>query len=73
MRRGLFVAVGSLVAGLREVKDADEIARMRAAALVGCGLFDGMLSLSGAGMTEIAVAATLEYRGAAGWGGGDVV
>ena len=31
----MFVAVGSLVARLREVKDADEIAKMRAAALVG--------------------------------------
>ena len=49
VRRGMFVAVGSLVARLREVKDRDEIARMRAAAQVGCELFDGMLDLSGGG------------------------
>ena len=41
----MFVAVGALVARLREVKDADEIAAMRAAARVGCELFEGMLRL----------------------------
>jgi Xaa-Pro aminopeptidase len=61
VRRGLFVGVASLVAGLREVKDAEEIARMRSAALVGCELFDGMLSYLEAGLTESEVAATLEY------------
>ncbi len=61
VRRGLFVAVGSLVAGLREVKDADEIQRMRKAALVGCGLFDAMLGYLESGLTEIAVAAELEH------------
>ena len=61
VRRGLFVAVGSLVAGLREVKDADEIQRMRKAALVGCGLFDAMLGYLEPGLTEIAVAAELEH------------
>jgi Xaa-Pro aminopeptidase len=61
VRRGMFVAVGSLVAGLREVKDADEIARIRAAALLGCGLFDGMLGYLTAGLTEVAVAAELEH------------
>ncbi len=44
VRRGMFVPVGSLVARLREVKDADEIAKMRAAARLGCELFEGMLS-----------------------------
>ena len=37
VRRGLFVAVASLVARLREVKDAEEVERIRKAALLGCG------------------------------------
>ena len=61
VRRGMFVAVGSLVAGMREVKDKDEITQMRAAAKVGCELFDGMLNYLEAGLTEVEVAATLEY------------
>ena len=61
VRRGLFQAVGPLVAGLREVKDAEEIATMRKAALLGCRLFDGMLSFMQLGLTEIAVAAELEH------------
>ncbi|HTD96512.1 MAG TPA: Xaa-Pro peptidase family protein [Edaphobacter sp.] len=61
VRRGMFRAVGSLVAAMREVKDTDEIARMRAAARVGCGLFDGMLTYLEAGLTEVEVAAELEH------------
>jgi Xaa-Pro aminopeptidase len=61
VRRGMFVAVGSIVAGLREVKDADELKLIRAAARVGCDLFDGMLAYLEAGLTETEVAATLEY------------
>jgi Xaa-Pro aminopeptidase len=61
VRRGMFVGVGALVAGLREVKDADEIVAMRAAALVGCELFEGMLGFIEAGMAEFEVAAALEY------------
>jgi Xaa-Pro aminopeptidase len=57
----MFVAVGPLVARLREVKDAEEIARIRAAARVGCELFEGMLTYLEAGLTEAEVAATLEY------------
>src|ERR1700722_14675330 len=49
-RRGMFVAVGPLVARMREVKDADEIAKMRAAARLGCELFDGMLTYLEAGL-----------------------
>jgi Xaa-Pro aminopeptidase len=60
-RQGMFVAVGSLVAGMREVKDAEEISRIREAALVGCELFDGLLTYLEAGLTESEVAATLEY------------
>jgi Xaa-Pro aminopeptidase len=61
VRRGMFIAVGSLVAALREVKDGDEVARMRAAAAVGCELFEGMLTYMEAGLAESEVAATLEY------------
>jgi Xaa-Pro aminopeptidase len=61
LRRGMFVAVRSMVAGMREVKDANEVARMRAAALVGCELFDGLLTYLESELTEAEVAATLEY------------
>ncbi len=66
-------AVGPMVAGLREVKDADEIQRLRRAALVGCGLFDGMLTYLEPGLRELEVAADAGIRCAAGWGGGNVV
>ncbi len=65
--------VGSLVARLREMKDAEEMKRIRKAALLGCRLFDGMLEFLQPGMTEIAVAAELEYRRAAGRRGSNVV
>jgi Xaa-Pro aminopeptidase len=61
VRRGMFIAMGPLVAGLREVKDAEEIGRLRAAARVGCELFEGMLTYLEAGLREFEVAATLEY------------
>ena len=61
VRRGLFVPLGPLVAKLREVKDADEIRRMSVAALLGCRLFEGIVGLMQPGMTELAVAAELEY------------
>ena len=57
----MFAGVGALVAKLREVKDADEIAKMRAAAALGCGLFERMLGVLRAGMAETAVAAELEH------------
>jgi Xaa-Pro aminopeptidase len=60
-QRVTFVAVGPLVARMREVKDADEIVKMRSAARLGCELFDGMLTYLEAGLTEAEVAATLEY------------
>ncbi len=60
-RRGMFVPVGSFVSRLREMKDADEIAKIRSAASLGCELFDGVLSYLEAGLTETEVAATLEY------------
>ncbi len=62
LRRSLFVAVEPLVEGLRQVKDEDEIAKVRAAAKLGCQLFDGMLEYLRPGLTEMEVAATLEHR-----------
>jgi Xaa-Pro aminopeptidase len=61
LRRKLFEPVGWLVARLRWVKDADEIAKMRAAAALGCRLFEGVLATMEPGMTEAAVAAEMEY------------
>ena len=61
VRRGMFVAVGSPVAKLREIKDEEEIEKVRAAAALGCELFAGMLTYLDAGQTETEVAATLEY------------
>ena len=61
-RREMFVEVGAVVARLREVKDLDEIAMIRRAAALGCELFEHMLGFIDGGMTEVAVAAELEYR-----------
>ena len=61
LRRTMFEPVGSLVAKLRWVKDAGEIATMRAAAALGCRLFEGALGTIEAGMREVAVAAELEH------------
>ncbi len=60
-RRSLFVALGPLVARLRQIKDADEIAKMRAAAALGCRLFERILAFMQPGMPESAVAAQLEH------------
>ena len=60
-RRKMFQPVGWLVAKLRWVKDADEIAKMRAAAALGCRLFEGILGTMHSGMTETAVAAEMEH------------
>jgi len=61
VRRSMFVALAPLVARLREVKDADEIRKMRAAAAMGCRLFERMLGVIEPGIREIAVAAELEH------------
>ncbi|MDE3105878.1 MAG: aminopeptidase P family protein [Acidobacteriota bacterium] len=61
LRRSFFKPVEPLVAKLREVKDADEVAILRKAAALGCRLFDPMLTLLQPGMTEVEVAAELEY------------
>jgi Xaa-Pro aminopeptidase len=61
VRRTMFVPVGSLVSRLREVKDSDEIRKLRSAAALGCELFDGLLTYLEPGLTETEVAATLEF------------
>lgn len=62
LRRSMFAASGPIVSLLREVKDSDEIAKMRKAALLGCSLFDGMLEFLSPGLKEMEVAAELEHR-----------
>ncbi|MDP9039559.1 MAG: Xaa-Pro peptidase family protein [Acidobacteriota bacterium] len=62
LRRRMFAPVGPLVARLREIKDALEIETMRAAAALGCRLFDDILGYMEPGMSEAAVAAELERR-----------
>ncbi len=61
-RRSFFVGVEGLMARLREVKDEDEIGRMRRAARLGCRLFEDVLENVGAGVTEASVAAELEFK-----------
>jgi len=61
-RRSFFVAVEGLVAKLREVKDSDEIARMKKAAALGCKLFEDVLEFVVAGVPEAEVAAHLEFK-----------
>ena len=61
LRRGMFVASEPLISRLREVKDTDETAKIRRAALVGCRLFDETLGYLRPGLTEMRVAAELEH------------
>jgi len=51
-----------LVETLRLEKDEDELALMSEAALLGCRLFDHILTVLRPGITEIDVAAELEYQ-----------
>jgi len=62
LRKSLFVAVEPIIARLRQIKDDNEVAKLRAAALLGCKLFDHILTFIQPGMTEVAVAAELEHR-----------
>jgi Xaa-Pro aminopeptidase len=59
-RRGFFQSAENLVARLREVKDADELARMRRAAELGCALFQVALEVIEPGVPELEVAAAME-------------
>lgn len=61
VRRGFFLATDGLVSKLRQVKDQDEIARMRRAAALGCSLFQSTLEHIAAGSAEAEVAARLEF------------
>lgn len=61
LRRTFFIAAPALIAGLREVKDEVEQDRMRAAAALGCRLFDQVLEHIVPGATEMEVSMALEY------------
>ena len=61
-RRSLLVATQGMVAKLREVKDADEIVKMRRAAALGCRLFEGVLTNLSAGETEAEIALAMEIE-----------
>jgi Xaa-Pro aminopeptidase len=61
-RRSFLVATDGLVARIRQVKDEDEIARMRSAAALGCSLFESVLEYVVPGVTEAEVAAQLEFK-----------
>jgi Xaa-Pro aminopeptidase len=61
LRRKIFQPVGSFVSKLRWIKDADEIVKMRAAAALGCSLFESILNTIEPGMIETAVAAEIEH------------
>src|SRR6202789_2641053 len=61
VRRSFLVATDGLVARIRQVKDEDEIERMRRAAALGCGLFVAVLEYVGPGIAETQVAAQLEF------------
>ena len=61
--KGFFVPLEKpLVSALRMVKDAGELQLMTRAAAVGCTLFETMLPRIEAGMTEVALAAELEFE-----------
>jgi Xaa-Pro aminopeptidase len=62
LRRKLLTPVKSLVEPLRWLKDEDELAIMAEAAKLGDALFDHLLGFIRPGLTEVAVAAELEYQ-----------
>lgn len=63
LRRSFFTPIPApFLSAQRMVKDADEIALMRAAAGLGCQIFDHILGYIRPGMSEIAVAAELEHE-----------
>ncbi len=61
-RKMRWLARGGLVEELRAVKDAQEIFRMRAAARLGCAVFEEILPLVKPGVRELELAAEIEYR-----------
>ena len=61
-RRGFFTPLRKpLLSELRMVKDAGEVREMEKAAALGCTLFEALLPRMEAGVTEVAVAAELEF------------
>jgi len=63
LRRAFLAALpSSLVETLRLVKDDDELALISEAALMGCKLFENVLTFIRPGLREIDVAAELEHR-----------
>ena len=60
-RRGFFQAIAPVVATLREIKEPEEIARLRAAATLGCSLFEQLLVAIEPGRQEVEIAAQLEF------------
>lgn len=63
LRRNFLTPLAApLVESLRLIKDEDELALMREAALVGCELFDHMLDFIRPSLTEIELAAELEHQ-----------
>lgn len=61
VRRGFFHLVPALVAAIRERKDAEEVRRLRAAAQLGCALFEDLLTQIEPGKREVELAAHLEF------------
>ncbi|HEY6490450.1 MAG: aminopeptidase P family protein [Terracidiphilus sp.] len=61
-RTGLAPLAAPLVEPLRWIKDEDELAILKEAALTGCQLFDHILRFLRPDLTEIEVAAELEYQ-----------
>jgi Xaa-Pro aminopeptidase len=63
LRRSFLTATPSaFVESLRMIKDEDELAVMKEAALAGCKLFDHILGILRPGIAEIEVAAELEHK-----------
>ncbi|HTJ30714.1 MAG TPA: Xaa-Pro peptidase family protein [Acidobacteriaceae bacterium] len=62
LRRKLLTPTASLVEPLRQLKDEDELAIMRQAAALGDSLFSHLLTVIRPGISEVAVAAELEYQ-----------
>jgi Xaa-Pro aminopeptidase len=60
-RRGFFRAAPALTSTQRQIKEPDEIARLRTAANLGCRLFEKLLGVIEPGMREVEVAAQLEF------------
>ncbi|MEO6828782.1 MAG: Xaa-Pro peptidase family protein [Acidobacteriaceae bacterium] len=60
-RRGFFEPSSAVVARLREIKDAEEIVRLRTAADLGCHLFEQLLAIIEHGKKEVEIAAHLEF------------